>query len=69
MLGRICNGIVGVGIYGAVVLGVLFFIETIFSADSPLFIRIVFGLAAVYAFLSGYFSDKEADKSGENNAN
>lgn len=61
MLGRIGNGIVVVGIYGAVVLGILLFIEAIFSADSPLFMRIVFGLAAVYAFLSGYFSDKEAE--------
>jgi hypothetical protein len=69
MIGRICNGIVGVGLYGAVALGVLFFIETIFSADSSLFLRLVFGVVALGAFLSGYFSEKEADKSGEDDAN
>lgn len=69
MLGRICNGIVGVGIYGAIVLGVLFFIETIFSADSPWLLRLVFGIVALVAFVSGYFSDKEAVDSGEDNAN
>lgn len=69
MLGRICNGIIGVGLYGAIALGVLFFIETIFSADSSLFLRLVFGVVALGAFLSGYFSDKEAVDSGEDNAN
>lgn len=69
MLGRIMNGLTTVGIYGAIVLGLLFFIETIFSADSSWFLRIVFGLVAAFAFLVGYFAnEKEAEKSGEDNA-
>lgn len=69
MLGRIINGISVVAFYGALVLGLRYVIETIFSADTPVILRAAVIALSVLAFIAGYVGEKGADKSGEDNAN
>lgn len=62
MFTRILHGMAHVGLYGALVLGFLFVITSIFDGDQALYMRIAFGLLAGVAFYDGY---KGADDSGE----
>lgn len=65
MLGRIISGISVVAYAGAYVLGISYVLEMVFSADTPIIMRLAVIGMAVLAFLGGYFSEKGASGADE----
>lgn len=61
IVNRILNGLLAVGVIGAVGFGFIFLMALIFEDGQTLITRISYGLVVVFAFLIGYFDEEGAE--------
>jgi fluoride ion exporter CrcB/FEX len=67
VINKIVNGVLYIGVIGALFIGFFFFVSMVFSADSSLSTRTVFGILMVLSLISGYVhKETEVAKHPEN---